>query len=309
MQDIPFNCLANLLWCTTSHTASNPILQRHITHQNYVNISATSPNQYHQTMLIPVGTGTDDHDPPRIQQIIQFPTELSFLLLTNNHNNNHNNGILHGNGTQVQPMVPNTTVFSAVPDIECNNNNNITLSKSTNNNITAKETLPIDASQNTQNNGTFQCLMMDKKTDQICNKTFTHRSSLTRHKKSAHYNHKPFKCKFKGCSLSFTRLHLLKLHNRVHSEEKPFKCPDKYCKKAFKQRAHLTEHIRVHTGEKPYTCPFCGTKFRQKFVMDTHKRRHTGERPFRCQLCGKDFSHYTSFWRHKKNKICLKKKK
>ena len=32
------------------------------------------------------------------------------------------------------------------------------------------------------------------------------------------------------------------------------------------------------------------------------------ERPFKCNECGKDFSHYTSYWRHTKNRICLKKK-
>ena len=143
----------------------------------------------------------------------------------------------------------------------------------------------------------------------LCNeyKVFQHRSSVIRHINIYHLNLKPFKCDENGCSLKLGRQHLLVLHSRVHSGEKPYKCPDKDCNKSFKQKAHLTEHIRVHTGEKPYQCEYCQQKFRQKSVLDTHRRRHTGERPFRCGYCGKDFSHYTSYWRHVKKRICLKK--
>eukprot|EP01084_Bolivina_argentea_P142444 250239_1 len=96
-------------------------------------------------------------------------------------------------------------------------------------------------------NGAFQCLITDKQKNKPCNKLFAYRSAFIRHKHLVHDNDKPFKCKFKGCLLSFERSYLLKLHNRVHSGEKPYKCPDKNCNKAFKQRAHLTAHCRIHT--------------------------------------------------------------
>jgi len=63
---------------------------------------------------------------------------------------------------------------------------------------------------------------------------------------------KPFKCSFKTCTKSYSKLNRLLTHLRTHTSEKIFKCPVAGCTKAFNEKGILKTHLRIHTGDKPY---------------------------------------------------------
>ena len=67
---------------------------------------------------------------------------------------------------------------------------------------------------------------------EVCNKEFSHTSSLAYHRASAHAEEKKFVCEI--CGKGFTHKQLLVNHTYVHSDEKVFKCS--VCPARFKSR-------------------------------------------------------------------------
>ncbi|XP_046407602.1 zinc finger protein 565-like [Ischnura elegans] len=130
-------------------------------------------------------------------------------------------------------------------------------------------------------------------TCQICQKSFTYRSTLRIHLRK-HTGKKPYACRI--CEKSFSEKGTLKIHIRTHTGERPYSCY--HCEKSFFAKTDLVKHIRIHTGEKPYTCDVCSKSFACSRERVKHLRTHTGEKPYACSICKKSFTDGSNFRIH-----------
>ncbi|XP_020916740.1 zinc finger protein OZF, partial [Exaiptasia diaphana] len=74
----------------------------------------------------------------------------------------------------------------------------------------------------------------------ICNKSFSGKQNLEKHKKSVH-SEKIFKCE--RCGETFNRQDNLKRHEKKHTQEKEFNCGN--CKLKFYRKDKLKEHLNT----------------------------------------------------------------
>ncbi|XP_052739007.1 zinc finger protein 2 [Bicyclus anynana] len=145
-------------------------------------------------------------------------------------------------------------------------------------------------------NGTNKKFVCDK-----CGKSFNDRTNLNIHIQNVHYKLKMFKCD--QCPKTYAANKTLKVHLRIHTGER-FKCPD--CDKDFISTSALFRHKRDYhnstptsnTGVRSYKCKVCEEKFYTRGSFASHTRTHVGVKPFQCHLCDKDFTCKYSLKRH-----------
>ena len=91
---------------------------------------------------------------------------------------------------------------------------------------------------------------------------------------------KRFKCRWKGCKLSFKRKWDCKQHIKgVHFKFRPHKCTEVNCARRFGTKGSLNKHIRVvHDKVRAFECPHpnCGMQFGERGNLNKHiKRKHS----------------------------------
>ncbi|TKS70559.1 Zinc finger and BTB domain-containing protein 40 [Collichthys lucidus] len=121
----------------------------------------------------------------------------------------------------------------------------------------------------------------------LCGRTFAHPSGMIYHKRTEHFEEKPFACE--DCGAKFGANSSLKNHMRLHTGEKPYRC--KHCDMSFSVAAALAYHTKKkHSEGKMYVCQYCKAIFAQSIELTRHVRTHTGDRPYVCRECGKGYS-------------------
>ncbi|KAK2821035.1 hypothetical protein Q5P01_023994 [Channa striata] len=121
----------------------------------------------------------------------------------------------------------------------------------------------------------------------LCGRTFAHPSGMIYHKRTEHFEEKPFVCE--ECGAKFGANSSLKNHMRLHTGEKPYRC--KHCDMSFSVAAALAYHTKKkHSEGKMYVCQYCKAVFAQSIELTRHVRTHTGDRPYVCRECGKGYS-------------------
>ncbi|XP_042262106.1 zinc finger and BTB domain-containing protein 40 [Thunnus maccoyii] len=121
----------------------------------------------------------------------------------------------------------------------------------------------------------------------LCGRTFAHPSGMIYHKRTEHFEEKPFACE--ECGAKFGANSSLKNHMRLHTGEKPYHC--KHCDMSFSVAAALAYHTKKkHSEGKMYVCQYCKAVFAQSIELTRHVRTHTGDRPYVCRECGKGYS-------------------
>ena len=148
----------------------------------------------------------------------------------------------------------------------------------------------------------------------FCAKTFTEKSSLTKHTKkhkesnesdqplrvgnevkeafcnqnglSLHKQSTPEKipsCKF--CSKIFSTHQIMKKHMNTH------KC--RICDEIIHKKEELNQHMsNMHSkdcDERQFMCHICGNAFKEKGVLKKHLVIHSGIRNYKCEYCTKSF--------------------
>ncbi len=79
----------------------------------------------------------------------------------------------------------------------------------------------------------------------LCSKSFTSKQGLHFHRQGQHLGERKYKCLFSGCNKAFTKMNVLREHERLHSDVYGFQCQK--CGQKFKQRNSYYAHKKRKT--------------------------------------------------------------
>ena len=157
----------------------------------------------------------------------------------------------------------------------------------------------------------------------LCQRSFSQKSSLTRHISIVHDKLKPHSCI--ECQQSFSMRDQLKKHIISNHSSSTAMAPIvkvkqavscKLCNRSFSQRSSLTRHvIIVHKKLKPHSCSECQQSFSMRDQLKKHIMSNHPAGDFRlysCSLCNERFSDFKVLQLHKKKHViqcsqCLRK--
>ncbi|XP_046801412.1 zinc finger protein 502-like [Lucilia cuprina] len=145
-----------------------------------------------------------------------------------------------------------------------------------------------------------------------CKRNYRALYNLNRHIRSAHIEEKSLNCTI--CSVSFSRVDVLKRHMQLHSEEKNYSCV--LCSRSFKTRDYLYAHDKAHHSGNSFVskknkrakaentnqnqCGQCGKLFKSSFAYKNHLLIHTNEKPYECESCNKKFRTIAALTTHQR---------
>ena len=124
----------------------------------------------------------------------------------------------------------------------------------------------------------------------LCGSTFTRKDSHRKHMREFHENEaKEHSCQF--CNKSFSIVRYLKAHERQkHGSQKIFQC--QLCTKSFSRKDYLQEHNKgVHLGIT-YKCEICDEAFKGRTYMKKHMeiKHNDGLKNYKCDVCEQSFA-------------------
>uniref|UniRef100_A0A336MQC0 CSON003984 protein n=1 Tax=Culicoides sonorensis TaxID=179676 RepID=A0A336MQC0_CULSO len=141
----------------------------------------------------------------------------------------------------------------------------------------------------------------------ICEKSYTKRSSLKSHKQIHKVN--DLKCDYCGITFNYSKTlkrHIAEVHLKI--ERKNFSCD--LCDRKFKEKFLIESHmINVHLRESIKDNPLYGycrycSKYYSATIIENHIEKF--HQKFECSVCNKVFFKLNSFKRHQKTHIIQK---
>ena len=86
----------------------------------------------------------------------------------------------------------------------------------------------------------------------------------------------------RGCSTSFARQGLLKMHEDIHNNTPRYRCI--YCQYATTRADQISDHMTAHYGELEYKCNICGLVAKSRSNLKCHLEIHD-ETKYKCTIC------------------------
>ncbi|XP_050673258.1 RE1-silencing transcription factor-like isoform X2 [Leptidea sinapis] len=141
-----------------------------------------------------------------------------------------------------------------------------------------------------------------------CNKSYSDRSALARHKLTVHDKNPEFACQY--CPERFSSVSKLTRHIRSHAGDRPYPC--KFCEKSFTKSQHYTRHLRVvhrknstaasEVEAESYRCEECEETFTSQDDLIFHSAVHATQN-LTCPLCQEKFATVDDVTAHIKSHV------
>ena len=130
-----------------------------------------------------------------------------------------------------------------------------------------------------------------------CQKTFSSKYTLVRHKSLIHDGVKQYSCEI--CCKQFAQKYNLKDHFEKVHENNTYEC--NICKTTFSAKSNLKRHIITEHSEKKkqHKCEKCEKSYTYFYALRNHIQiSHEMERNFECETCKKTFTNNTTLKCH-----------